>query len=1109
MNHFAAKCLSSKKSLINNLQVNESEASDEDIIDMVSLHEEAGDIMHVTQSKDTGKILATMKSGRKPVKMLVDSGASCNVVPAKYVPAKTTIIPTNNTLVMYSKSSMPAIGTTQLNIQNPKNSKRHLVKFVVVNGDYTPLLGLQTAQEMELLTIQHDNILNFVAESNQPNNSTPSPCPSNLEEVMTIFGDIFDGTLGHMRGDVHLEIDENAKPTVMPPRRVPIAIKPKVKQELERLTAREAITPVQEPTDWVSNMITTIKPDGSIRLCIDPHYLNQELKRSHYPLPVIDDILPDLSKVKVFSKADLQEGFLQISLDEASSRLTTLQTPWGRYRWLRMPFGISPAPEIFQMKLHQNLEGLPGISTIADDILITGQGDTVQEAEEDHDRNLAKFLSHCREQNIKLKKEKFKYKCEEVQFMGHCLTNEGLKPDPQKVDAILKMEKPQDVTGVQRLIRLVKYLSKFLSNLSQICEPIRTLTYKDVEWRWSTEQDEAFRKIKEAVTTAPVLQYFDAAKHTGCGGVSSQGIGFVLTQDEHPITYASRALTSTEQRYSQIEKELLALVFGLEHNHYYTYGRRVTLWTDHKPLVSIASKPLVSAPKRLQRLMLRLQHYDVEIKYKPGKEMFVADTLSRAYISDHQQSDVEKEVESIHTVNHLAISQERPAEIQKETLSLQRLKETIIKGWLNNKAKVAEDIQQYFSIRDELSVQDEIVFKGQRCIIPKSLRKTIKQKLHRSHGGIQSCLRRAREVVYWPGMTKELTDYIQQCETCNTYSAEQQRQPLIPHEIPERLWQKVACDIFTLQGKDYLCTVDYYSGFFEVNKLEKKDAKQIIKKLKRHFASHGIPLELVSDNGPPYNSQEFVNFANEYEFELRKSSPTYPQSNGRAENAVKTAKQLLKEAISSGNDFYLSLLDWRNTPTEGLDSSPAQRIFGRRTHTSLPTTSNLLKPKTPNHVREKIIKNKNKQKIYYNHGTKDLPPLKRGDIVRVHPLPTDNQGRWFKAKVERKADIRSYIVRTEGGQEYRRNRKHLRATKETFEDLAIGEDHTQDNPEEAKERGESGTAPQRMESTTQNNLNQPAIPRRPVQTAEPVPLRTSGRQTKLPSHLKDFIIDRS
>ena len=156
------------------------------------------------------------------------------------------------------------------------------------------------------------------------------------------------------------------------------------------------------------------------------------------------------------------------------------------------------------------------------------------------------------------------------------------------------------------MIGLVKYLSKFLNNLSQICKPIRRLTHKDAEWRWSAEQDEAFRKIKEAVTTAPVLQYFDATRNTeGCGDASSQGIGFVLTQDEHPITYASRALASAEQRYSQIEKELLALVFGLEHNHYYTYGRKLTMWTDHKALVSIAKKPLVSAPKRLQRLMLR------------------------------------------------------------------------------------------------------------------------------------------------------------------------------------------------------------------------------------------------------------------------------------------------------------------------------------------------------------------------------------------------------------------------------------------------------------------------------------------------------------------------
>ena len=171
------------------------------------------------------------------------------------------------------------------------------------------------------------------------------------------------------------------------------------------------------------------------------------------------------------------------------------------------------------------------------------------------------------------------------------------------------------------------------------------MTHKDAEWQWTAEQDAAFKKIKEAVTTAPVLQYFDPAQHTeGCGDASSQGIGFVLTQNEHPIAYASRALTAAEQRYSQIEKGLLAIVFGLEHNHYYTYGRKITMWTDHTPLISIATKPLASTPKRLQRLLLRLQQYNAEKRYKPGKEMYASDTLSRAYLTNTDQSDVEKEV---------------------------------------------------------------------------------------------------------------------------------------------------------------------------------------------------------------------------------------------------------------------------------------------------------------------------------------------------------------------------------------------------------------------------------------------------------------------------------
>ena len=248
---------------------------------------------------------------------------------------------------------------------------------------------------------------------------------------------------------------------------------------------------------------------------------------------------------------------------------------------MRLPFGVSPAPEYFQMKFHQNLEGLNGVYDIADDITIVGKGVTYEEALKDHDRNLANFLERCRERNIKLNKAKFEVKCREVPFIGHVLSSEGLKPDPAKIEATIKMDKPEDVAGVQRIVGMVKYLSKFLQGLSDMCEPLRRLMHKDATWIWSSEQEKVFEKIKQAVTAAPVLKYFNPKEPTeGQGDASFKGLGFVLLQNGQPVTYNSRALTPAEHNYSQIEKELLAQVYGLEHNHQYVFGRKVILWTS-------------------------------------------------------------------------------------------------------------------------------------------------------------------------------------------------------------------------------------------------------------------------------------------------------------------------------------------------------------------------------------------------------------------------------------------------------------------------------------------------------------------------------------------------
>ena len=221
---------------------------------------------------------------------------------------------------------------------------------------------------------------------------------------------------------------------------------------------------------------------------------------------------------------------------------------------------------------------------------------------------------------------------------------------------------------------------------------------------------------------------------------------------------------------------------------------------------------------------------------------------------------------------------------------------SILRGRQLIKGRLLFEEIRYFEIWDALSVHDLVIFKGQRWIIPQTLRQKIKQKLHNSHIGLQGCLWRARETVYWPGMNAKITDYIKKCKVCMSPQSNQTKEPLICHEPTSRPWEKVATDIFTLDDKNFLCTVDYYSGYFEVYQLHSKTVTVIIKKLERYFVTHGTPNELLSGNELPFNSAEFENSLWSSGTEHVTSSPCYPQSNGQVEIAVKTAKSLIKKA---------------------------------------------------------------------------------------------------------------------------------------------------------------------------------------------------------------------
>ena len=848
---------------------------------------------------------------------------------------------------MWNKSEVTPLGSVRLIIRNPQNKKKYSVEFVVVSEGLLPLIGAKAAQQMKLLTVHTEN---FVSAPRPDKRRQSVKKVTSAAELIQAVPKVFDQPVGTLPGTVHLEVKPEIQPVIVPSRRIPTALKEPFKRELDKLVKDKIIAPVEQPTPWVSSVVVTTKKSGALRVCLDPRPLNKALKRETYQMPVLDEILPELAQAKVFSTVDLRSGFWHCVLDDQSSLLTTFSTPYGRYRWLRLPFGLSVSPEIFQKRLNQAIEGLEGVLNIADDILIYGVGETEAIASADHDRKLRALLERCQNRGMVLNQDKLKLRVKRVKFMGHVLTANGLEPDPDKVKAIKEMPRPQNVEDAQRLNGFVNYLAKFLPHLAEAMEPIRRLTRKDIRWQWAEEQERAFKKVKAMIVESPVLSYYNPVLPLDVQCDASQkGLGAALLQQGKPIAYISRALTSTEQRYAQMEKEMLAIVFALERFHQYTFGRPVHVYSDHKPLEAILRKPLSQAPRRLQGMMMRLQKYDVQVSYERGKNMLLADLLSRAYLTTAEDPE-HQEFENVNMASLLPISKSQLGEIRAETHrddTLQALKMVILRGWPEDKKCLPPQVLPYFSMRDEFTVENGLIFRGERVVIPSSLRPVTKRKLHSSHMGVESCLRRARDCVFWPGMSSELRHLVETCETCQKFSAGQPKETLKSHEMPSRPWEKVATDLFTYNNKEFLITVDYYSNFWELDELSTTTSPAVISKLKRHFARYGCPETVISDNGPQFASETFADFAKAWEFEHRTISPWNSKANGKVEAAVKVAKQLLRKARDSKTDVQLALLDQRNTPTQGMTTSPAQRFLNRRTKTLLPTKETLLRPEVP------------------------------------------------------------------------------------------------------------------------------------------------------------------
>ncbi|UYV74356.1 K02A2.6-like [Cordylochernes scorpioides] len=954
-NHWAKVC----KSRMRTVQSLESQNSNDEQEDCYSLEY----VSEISARKLMTKLELELNGYKESIICQIDTGANVNVLNFADLckimqDGNPSLKPSYIKLRCYGGEILKPRGQIKINCFH--QSKQHPIVFQVIDHWEKPILSAETCQKLNLIEIKAD-LCKIESTWTKQNN------------LLDKYKDIFEG-IGCLQGEYKLETDPTIKPIKQAPRRVPITLRKELKEKLIDMEKKNIIAKVDYPTDWISNLVL-VKSTKKLRICIDPRELNVALKRAEYPIPTIEEIIPNLQNAKIFTVVDTKDGFWNVKLSDESSNLTTFWTPFGRYKFLRMPFGLKTASEEYQRRLYEIFQGLEGIEIIADDILILGKGDSYEEALKDHDRNLENLFKTARQANLKFNINKVKLRLKEVKYLGHIITPHGLKPDPEKVKALKEMPHPESITELKSFLGFATYLCKFMPNISMISEPLRKLTMKNSTWSWSKNHQAAFEKIKDLASKAPILRYFDADKSIAIQcDASKHGLGATLLQESQPIIFASRSLSKTEQNYAQIEKECLAIVFACERFHQYILGKcQVIVQTDHKPLLSIFKKSILKAPQRLQRMLLRLQRYNLELEHVQGSQMHLADIFSRACIKDVRNENLKydvypidiiyKEIATVNVMETLSVCSDTVLRIREETSSdpiLCEVKKLILNGWPPNKNQTSMLTREYWNFREELTVQDGIILKNDRIVFPNKLRAEMIMKTHQGHIGINSKL---------------------------------------PNNSGSLL------------------------RIFEVECLENTTSEYIIECCKRQFSRYGIPQIIVSDNGRQFTSTEFQKFSKEWQFQHSTSSPLHSQGNGKAEAAVKIAKNLLKKSKQENSDFWQNLLNWRNTPTIDIDSSPVQRIMSRRTRAILPIHPNLLKPSIPENIPDKISIKRQQAKYYYDRKSKNLPDLDIGQEVYVRTPNTTPS--WSKANITNEHNTRSYDVNIHG-RTYRRNRTWIK-----------------------------------------------------------------------------------
>ncbi len=775
-----------------------------------------------------------------------------------------------------------------------------------------------------------------------------------LQTLMNEYKDVFQTPTktDKIRGfTAHIILKEDATPRFLKARPLPYAIKGKVDKELDTMESTGVISKV-ETSEWASPLVVVPKADGRVRITGDfKHTVNPQLCITQYPLAVPDDLFATVSNGNTYSKLDGTNAYHQINVDDKSKRFLVINTHRGLFMYNTLPQGIASSPAIFQQFMDTMLMNIPQTGAFVDDAITTGSTD------EDHLQHLRQIFDRMRQFNYKLSPTKCQFMKPSIEFLGHQISSRGIHTTQSKVHAIVNMPAPKDASDCRSFLGLLNFYHKFLNQVSSECEPIYRLTRQDVPFKWSSKCKSAFEKVKQILSTAPVLAHYDPSKKIGVACDASpfvvSSILFMIDEygNEQPLGYHSQLLNETQRRYSQIEKEGLSIIVSMKKFYKYLCARRFLLVTDHRPLVSIFGPKTQLPPfvaTRLHHWCVFLSQFQYEVIYRKSELHGNADCLSRL-VAPSSNKPAEEPMDA--TINFIASQQLDVLPVTASTIRnatardpvLSKVQQLILYGWPSELQQQHKVLQPFFIRRQELSIIQGVIMWGIRVVVPSSLQQKIVQQLHECHFGIVKMKSLARQHVYWPNIDQHIEEIARSCLSCQHQAPNSPSSPLHPWQFPEKVWQRLHIDLAgPFLNRNWLIIMDAHTKWPEVICMyTNTTSSAIITKLTELFSRFGLPEQIVSDNGRQFISNEFESFLKANHVCHVLSSVYHPRSNGEAERFVRTFKDAMKSS-DAPVDLRLQrfLVAYRNTPHSTTGSSPAELLQGRK----LRTTLDLIRP---------------------------------------------------------------------------------------------------------------------------------------------------------------------